>query len=128
MTAMNTTKNTIMKQLPQFSASRCKRCGICTHFCPVNAIDTCDGMPFLADSVACTSCGLCRDMCPDWAVALEATAVEAPDLEATTTAPVTGKTPRTSATADTTTALAGTPAGSSGNGAGSLKTVPAGAD
>jgi 2-oxoglutarate ferredoxin oxidoreductase subunit delta len=58
-----------MKQLPVFDPVRCKRCGICKHFCSVQAIDVHDdGMPYLAKPKACTSCALCRDMCPDWAV------------------------------------------------------------
>ena len=78
---MNTTTDTITKQLPQFSSTRCKRCGICGHFCPVQVIGTCDGsMPYLVDPVACTSCGLCQDMCPDWAVSLEPTAMETGEI------------------------------------------------
>jgi len=66
-----TTKDTTTKQVPVFSRTRCKRCGICSHFCPAEAIAVEeDGMPYLADSEACTSCGLCSDMCPDWAVYL----------------------------------------------------------
>jgi len=58
-----------MKELPVFNAARCKRCGICKHFCPPDAISLHeDGMPYLAKPRACTSCRLCRDMCPDWAV------------------------------------------------------------
>ena len=40
MTPMNATTNITIKKLPQFSAARCKRCGICSHFCAVNAIAT----------------------------------------------------------------------------------------
>ena len=59
------------KKLPVFMLKRCKRCGICSHFCPESAIaERDDGVPYLADSEACTSCGLCEDMCPDWAVCL----------------------------------------------------------
>lgn len=106
---METTKKTIMKEVPQFSSSRCKRCGICSHFCPVRVIDTCDGgTPYLADAVACTSCGLCRDMCPDWAVALETAAVEVPEEKEAETAE--------------------TAAEPSGNGAGSPDAVPASGD
>ena len=65
-----------MKQLPVFQAGRCKRCGICKHFCSAQAIELSeDGMPYLAKPKACTSCGLCRDMCPDWAVHLRETSV-----------------------------------------------------
>jgi 2-oxoglutarate ferredoxin oxidoreductase subunit delta len=69
--AVATIKDRTKKQLPVFSPSRCKRCGICSYFCPAEiiAVDE-EGMPFVADSEACTSCGLCVDMCPDWAVYL----------------------------------------------------------
>ena len=103
MTPMSTIEETTMKRVPHFSSSRCKRCGVCSHFCPVNAIDTCEGMPYLANAEACTSCGLCSDMCPDWAVALEPT-------------PVDGSVP--DAAAEET--LVG-----SGNGTGSAESVPA---
>jgi 2-oxoglutarate ferredoxin oxidoreductase subunit delta len=72
------TKDISQKQLPVFALSRCKQCGICSHFCPTHAIGVHDdGTPFLADPEACTSCGLCQDMCPDWAVCV--TAPKAPE-------------------------------------------------
>ncbi|MCX8033565.1 MAG: 4Fe-4S binding protein [Thermoleophilia bacterium] len=65
------TKSLATKKIPVFNLVRCKRCGICSHFCPQQAIGTQrDGTPFLADAEACTSCRLCEDMCPDWAVCL----------------------------------------------------------
>ncbi|MFH0915616.1 MAG: 4Fe-4S dicluster domain-containing protein [bacterium] len=80
---MATTKDITTKQLPVFSPARCKRCGICSHFCPVGAIGIRDdGTPFLAKPEACTSCGLCSDMCPDWAVSLTAAGAEEADEEA----------------------------------------------
>lgn len=71
-----------MKELPVFNAARCKRCGICKHFCSVQAIELApDGMPYLAKPKACTSCALCRDMCPDWAVQMsEEVATEAEEV------------------------------------------------
>ncbi|OFW61938.1 MAG: hypothetical protein A2133_06970 [Actinobacteria bacterium RBG_16_64_13] len=66
-----TTKNLTKKKLPVFTLKRCKRCGICSHFCPEGAITAQeDGIPVLSAPEACTSCGLCEDMCPDWAVCL----------------------------------------------------------
>ncbi len=54
-----------LKKLPSFNLARCKRCGICGHFCPTEAIAFDEqGLPFLADPEACTSCNLCQDMCP----------------------------------------------------------------
>ncbi len=65
------TKDLTKKKLPEFTLARCKQCGICSHFCPTEAIGVhADGNPFLAWPEACTSCGLCEDMCPDWAVCL----------------------------------------------------------
>ena len=61
------------KKLPVFTLARCKRCGICSHFCPKKCIGVHDdGTPYLADSEACTSCRMCEYMCPDWAVCLGA--------------------------------------------------------
>jgi 2-oxoglutarate ferredoxin oxidoreductase subunit delta len=54
---------------PVFSTERCKRCGICRHFCPFDALDLdAGGYPYLAHPEKCTSCGLCEEMCPDWAI------------------------------------------------------------
>lgn len=72
-----------MKELPVFNAARCKRCGICKHFCSAQAIELHDdGMPYLARPKSCTSCALCRDMCPDWAVQMSDTlAAEIEEVE-----------------------------------------------
>ncbi len=60
-----------MKKLPVFDCLRCKRCGICSHYCPTGSITVeSDGTPVLSAPEVCTSCGLCEDMCPDWAVCL----------------------------------------------------------
>jgi len=68
-----TTEHITRKKLPVFTPTRCKQCGICSHFCPAEAIGVRDdGTPFLAKPEACTSCGLCEDMCPDWAICLTA--------------------------------------------------------
>jgi 2-oxoglutarate ferredoxin oxidoreductase subunit delta len=68
-TEQTTTKK--VRKLPVFMLKRCKRCGICTHFCPEGALAEMDsGTPVLKNAEACTSCGLCEDMCPDWAVCL----------------------------------------------------------
>ncbi len=57
------------KLVPAFSLERCKRCEICTHFCPAGAIQTDkDGIPRLVDPEACTSCKLCEQLCPDFAI------------------------------------------------------------
>jgi len=65
------TKSLATKKVPVFNLTRCKRCGICSHFCPQQAIGVqADGTPFLANTEACSSCRLCEDMCPDWAICL----------------------------------------------------------
>jgi MinD superfamily P-loop ATPase len=77
-----TTKEATVKKLPVFMLSRCKRCGICSHFCPEEAIAVLDdGTPVLAKPEACTSCRLCEYMCPDWAVCLSLPDGEDPNTE-----------------------------------------------
>ena len=67
-----------MKLLPEFNKERCKKCGICVHFCANQALGfEDDGLPYLADPKACTSCRLCSDMCPDWAIQLQEVAMAA---------------------------------------------------
>ncbi|MCK5832709.1 ferredoxin family protein [bacterium] len=47
----------------------CKRCGICTTFCPTKALEErADGLPYLAHPDKCTLCGLCWLRCPDMAI------------------------------------------------------------
>lgn len=74
---MTRTNNIAEKELPTFDLKRCKRCGICSHFCPVGAIGVRGtGVPYLAKPEACNSCRLCEDMCPDWAVCLETQTID----------------------------------------------------
>ena len=50
----------------------CKKCGICTAFCPKNVFEKDGGnlpVPVRADS--CTGCRLCEMRCPDFAIAVE---------------------------------------------------------
>lgn len=71
------TKDLTKKKLPVFILERCKQCGICSHFCPKEALAVHpDGTPYLADPEVCTSCRLCEEMCPDWAISLEVSAPE----------------------------------------------------
>jgi 2-oxoglutarate ferredoxin oxidoreductase subunit delta len=75
-----TTKDLTKKKMPLFLLERCKRCGICSHFCPTEAISVDqDGTPVLAHAEACNSCGLCEGMCPDWAVYLSLVDLEQGD-------------------------------------------------
>ncbi len=47
----------------------CKRCGICTAFCPTGALeDNENGYPVLVYPDKCTLCGLCWMRCPDLAI------------------------------------------------------------
>lgn len=67
---------------PLFDPARCKRCGICAHFCPFGAIALReDGTPYLAKPEACTACRLCEEMCPDWAIRLAAPSAGEGDKE-----------------------------------------------
>lgn len=78
-----TTKSATKKKLPVFTLARCKRCGICSHFCPKKCIGVHeDATPYLADPDACTSCRMCEYMCPDWAVYLALPGEGEPDAEA----------------------------------------------
>ncbi len=53
----------------QFNTERCKRCGICSHFCPRRVIATGDdGYPYARRPEKCTRCFLCFHRCPDFAV------------------------------------------------------------
>lgn len=52
--------------------SRCKRCGICTEFCPVKLYDReTDGTPIPVRIEKCTGCMLCELRCPDFAIKVE---------------------------------------------------------
>jgi len=83
---MPATKEIAGAKKPVFDPARCKRCGICTHFCPFGAIaQKEDGTPYLAKPELCTSCRLCQDMCPDWAIRLTAAAAGEPGSAAKTT-------------------------------------------
>ena len=68
---MSATTTPREKLKPTWNRARCKRCGICSHFCPVGAIETnAEGVPYLAHPEACTSCHLCERMCPDFVISL----------------------------------------------------------
>ena len=82
---MSTTTTSRAKPKPTWNRARCKRCGICSHFCPVDAIETnADGVPSLAHPEACTSCHLCERLCPDFVITLVSSAEAAEAQEATT--------------------------------------------
>ncbi len=50
----------------------CKRCGICSEFCPQNVFSVRnDGIPQVTAPENCTSCHLCDWRCPDFAITLE---------------------------------------------------------
>ncbi len=47
----------------------CKKCGICTVFCPTGALEEDeDGLPYLTHPDKCTLCGLCWMRCPELAI------------------------------------------------------------
>lgn len=50
----------------------CKRCGICSSFCPKDVFETDgEGTVSVARLDACIACELCERMCPDLAIRLE---------------------------------------------------------
>ncbi len=47
----------------------CKRCGICSAFCPADVYETdAFGFPHAANVDSCTSCFTCVVLCPDFAI------------------------------------------------------------
>lgn len=49
----------------------CKRCGICSTFCPTQVFATeIDGLPVYKYAEKCTGCNLCVLRCPDIALSL----------------------------------------------------------
>ena len=52
--------------------ARCKRCGICIEFCPVNLYDReIDGAPIPSHQDKCTGCKQCELRCPELAIKVE---------------------------------------------------------
>ena len=50
----------------------CKRCGVCTAFCPKNVFATDpEGVVRIERLDACIACEICERMCPDLAISLE---------------------------------------------------------
>lgn len=57
--------------------ARCKRCGICIEFCPVQLFDTgIEAAPIPARLKNCTACMLCELRCPELAIKVEVNKVE----------------------------------------------------
>jgi len=51
--------------------SWCKACGICTAFCPEEALALDEhGYPYIIHPEKCTRCGICESLCPDFAIDL----------------------------------------------------------
>jgi 2-oxoglutarate ferredoxin oxidoreductase subunit delta len=54
---------------------RCKGCGFCVEFCPLDVLATSDSFnskgyhpPVIVRPEACVRCGLCEIICPEFAV------------------------------------------------------------
>lgn len=47
----------------------CKKCGLCSHYCPKKVFDCDDfGAPTAARAEACIGCKMCEQRCPDFAI------------------------------------------------------------
>jgi len=58
-----------MKNRVEIYEGWCKKCGICTAFCPQNALDIDEeGYPFVKYPDKCKGCDLCELRCPDFAI------------------------------------------------------------
>ncbi len=54
------------------NTGRCKRCGICTEFCPAKVFTRqTDGTPVPTYQEKCTGCRMCVLRCPDFALEVE---------------------------------------------------------
>ena len=54
---------------------RCKGCGYCVEFCPLNCLEISDKasqsgyyQPIVVEAERCNACGVCVKMCPHWAI------------------------------------------------------------
>ena len=56
---------------PVLDASKCKRCGICLMFCPVNSISRERDGSFVTLREFCKGCGICAAECPHGAMSME---------------------------------------------------------
>lgn len=61
----------------------CKRCGICSAFCPRKVFTTdVEGTPIVANPDECIDCEICERMCPDLAIRLTRPVVHSTSPEA----------------------------------------------
>ena len=53
----------------EIDAARCKRCGICREFCPLEVFgQELDGLPVVVNEENCNRCSICILRCPDFAL------------------------------------------------------------
>ncbi|MHB1126676.1 MAG: 4Fe-4S dicluster domain-containing protein [Bacillota bacterium] len=56
----------------EINSKLCKRCGICSSFCPENVLAPGpDGCPEVVHPDLCTNCQMCFYRCPDFAIHVE---------------------------------------------------------
>lgn len=65
---------------------RCKGCGFCIEFCPLNLLTISDRInskgyhpPQVIEDTSCIQCGLCALLCPDFAIYIEDGGVHPPE-------------------------------------------------
>lgn len=46
----------------------CKRCGLCSHFCPKNLLSIENNQVVMSDSSKCNGCLRCSYYCPDFSL------------------------------------------------------------
>jgi 2-oxoacid:acceptor oxidoreductase delta subunit (pyruvate/2-ketoisovalerate family) len=56
---------------PVMDMAKCRRCGICLTYCPVNSVSRTKDGAFKISLEYCKGCGICAAECPAGAIAME---------------------------------------------------------
>ncbi len=72
---LNIDKARTLRGKIEFLSERCKACGFCIEFCPMDVLEVSDEInkkgyhpPKMIDESRCILCGVCEDICPDFAI------------------------------------------------------------